>query len=50
MKRESVEEYLMRGGKIKQLPPEPELGHRTQTKGRVRNWQRASTGTKGRLK
>ena len=50
MKTESVEEYLMRGGKIQELSPEPEPGYTKQTKGRVKNWQRTSTGSKGRLK
>ncbi len=50
MKKESVEEYLMRGGKIQELSPEPEPAHTKQTKGRVKNWQRTSTGTKGRFK
>ena len=40
--KETIEEFLRRGGKIEQCPPEPLPKHRAITKGPKNNFQRTS--------
>ena len=48
MKRETVEEFLARGGVIKKIAPEPES--KPITKSKIKGWQKSVTHKKGKMK